>query len=66
MATGPLLYNLSSGNDSGGPWFAEALQGIAVGIHTGQPSSVDPASFDAFYMGIDYLSGIGVDVLTTP
>ncbi|MFZ6030991.1 MAG: S1 family peptidase [Chloroflexota bacterium] len=52
--------NLSSGGDSGGPWF---LTSTAYGIHSGSPGA-DPN--DAIYMAINYISGLGVSVLLTP
>ncbi len=55
-------YNdLSSGGDSGGPWF---LNNNAYGSHVGEPT-VDPN--DAVYMAVNYLeSGLGVSVMTSP
>ncbi len=47
--------NLSSGGDSGGPWFVETT---AYGIHSGGLGN------DAFYMPINYISTIGAAVLT--
>ena len=47
--------NLSSGGDSGGPWFNGST---AFGIHSGG------AGNDSVYMPINYVSGIGVSVLT--
>lgn len=53
--------NLSSGGDSGGPWF---LGNDAYGSHIGSPAG---DSDDAFYMAVNYISrGIHVDVLTSP
>ena len=53
--------NLSSGGDSGGPWF---LLNDAYGSHIGSPAG---DSDDAFYMAVNYISrGIHVDVLTSP
>ncbi|WP_394751711.1 S1 family peptidase [Crenothrix sp.] len=54
------VKNLSNSGDSGGPWFRE---GIAYGSHVGQPP--DDGN-DAYYMPINYVSGIGVSVLTIP
>jgi hypothetical protein len=51
-------YALRAGGDSGGPWFVED---VAYGIHHGYPGS-DPN--DAIYMAINYISAIGVGVLT--
>jgi hypothetical protein len=51
--------DLSRGGDSGSPWFVED---IAYGIHYGAPSTT---SFDAIYSAINYISGIGVSVLTS-
>ncbi len=45
--------------DSGGPWYVENL---AYGIHMGRPSGDNK---DAIYMPIDYISSIGVSVLTS-
>lgn len=55
-------YNdLSSGGDSGGPWFNT---NDAYGSHIGSPAG---DSNDAFYMAVNYISrGIHVDVLTSP
>ncbi|HEX7149901.1 MAG TPA: PKD domain-containing protein [Thermoanaerobaculia bacterium] len=50
--------NLSEPGDSGGPWFVEDL---AYGIHQGAPG--DDAD-DSIYMPINYISSIGVSVLT--
>lgn len=52
--------DLSSGGDSGGPWF---LNNTAYGTHSGSPGS-DPN--DAIYMAINYVSGISVSVMTAP
>ena len=53
--------DLSSGGDSGGPWF---LVYDAYGTHVGAPSS---DLNDAIYMAVNYISpGIGVDVMTSP
>ena len=53
--------DLSSGGDSGGPWF---LSGDAYGTHVGAPSS---DTNDAIYMAVNYISpGIGVNVMTSP
>lgn len=56
-------YNdLSSGGDSGGPWF---LSNTAYGIHVGAPTD-DPN--DAVYMAVNYVdsSGLGITVMTSP
>ncbi len=50
--------DLSRGGDSGGPWFVENL---AYGTHLGSISA-DPN--DAVYMPINYISSLGVSVLT--
>lgn len=50
--------NLRGPGDSGGPWFVESL---AYGTHSGSPGS-DPN--DALYMPINYISSLGVSVLT--
>lgn len=50
--------DLSGPGDSGGPWFVED---IAYGINSGSPGS-DPN--DALYMPINYISSLGVSVLT--
>lgn len=47
--------NLSEGGDSGGPWFVEDY---AYGIHSGGGGN------DAIYMAINYISSLGVSVLT--
>lgn len=53
--------DLSSGGDSGGPWFH---LNNAYGIHVGEPTG-DPD--DAFYMAVSFISpGLGVTLLTTP
>lgn len=52
--------NLSSGGDSGGPWFNGT---VAYGIHHGEPGD-DPG--DAIYMAINYVDGLGVSVVTAP
>lgn len=52
--------DLSSGGDSGGPWF---LTNTAYGTHSGSPGA-DPN--DAIYMAINYVSGLGVSVMTSP
>ena len=52
--------NLSSEGDSGGPWFTA---NTAWGSHCGEPAD-DPN--DAVYMAINYVSGIGVYILTSP
>jgi len=54
-------YNdLSSGGDSGGPWF---LTNTAYGTHVGSPAD-DPN--DAVYMAVNYIGGLGVSVMTSP
>ena len=50
--------NLSEGGDSGGPWFVED---IAYGIHSGHPAN----DKNSYYMAINYVSGVGVSVLTS-
>ncbi len=52
--------DLSQAGDSGGPWF---LTGDAYGTHVGEPGE-DPN--DAIYMAINYVSGVGVSVMTAP
>jgi len=53
--------DLSSGGDSGGPWFNG---NTAYGTHVGAPTD-DPN--DAVYMAVNYLeSGLGVSVMTSP
>jgi hypothetical protein len=49
--------DLSQGGDSGGPWFNS---GTAYGIHSGGIGN------DSLYMAIDYISSLGVSVLTSP
>lgn len=48
--------NLSEGGDSGGPWFSG---NTAYGVHSGGFGN------DSAYMAIDYISALGVSVLTT-
>jgi hypothetical protein len=48
--------NLSSGGDSGGPWFFGTT---AYGIHSGEPSGDDT---DAFYMAHNYMSVLNIRV----
>jgi hypothetical protein len=50
--------NLSEPGDSGGPWFVEDK---AYGTHFGAPG--DDAN-DSIYMAINYISSLGVSVLT--
>lgn len=52
--------NLSSGGDSGGPWF---ILNTAYGIHSGEPGP-DPG--DALYMAQNYVGGLGVTVIINP
>lgn len=52
--------DLSSPGDSGGPWF---LGETAYGINVAEVSS---APRDAVYMAINYVSSLGVTVLTAP
>ena len=52
--------DLSSEGDSGGPWF---VSNTAWGSHCGSPYG---DSNDAYYMAINYVSGIGVSVMTSP
>ena len=53
--------DLSSGGDSGGPWF---LVYDAYGVHSGSPGA---DKNDAIYMAVNYISpGIGVSVMTSP
>lgn len=56
---GGVCGNLSEGGDSGGPWFVED---IAYGSHVGAPGDDDR---DSIYMAINYISSIGVSVLTS-
>lgn len=54
-------YNdLSSGGDSGGPWF---LSTTAYGIHHAS-SGIDPN--DAIYMAINYIEGLDLSVVINP
>lgn len=55
-------YDLSGNGDSGAAW----MQGsnTVYGIHVGGADSVDP--WDAFYMGIERVSVLGLSVLTAP
>jgi hypothetical protein len=52
--------DLSEPGDSGGPWF---IANTALGSHCGSPYG---DSNDAYYMAINYVSGIGVSVMTSP
>lgn len=52
--------DLSSGGDSGGPWF---LNNTAYGSHGGAPGD-DPN--DAIYMAVNYIGGLSVSVMTAP
>lgn len=52
--------DLSSGGDSGGPWF---LGNTAYGTHSGEPGA---DAGDSIYMAINYISSLGVSVLTAP
>ncbi len=52
--------DLSNGGDSGGPWYVENL---AYGIHHGGYNS-GTHNGDAVYMPINYVSSLGVSVLT--
>jgi len=54
--------NLSSGGDSGSPWF---LTNTAYGIHHGAPQAPDDEN-DAIYMAINYVDGLGVSVVLNP
>ena len=52
------IQDQSQPGDSGGPWYSgETAYGIMSGHFT--------ANFDAIYMAIDYISALGVSVLTT-
>lgn len=50
-------FPLTKFGDSGGPWF---LANVAYGIHSGG------GSYYGMYTAVNYLSGIGVSVMTTP
>lgn len=52
--------NLSSGGDSGGPWFNG---NTAYGIHHGEPGDDQG---DAIYMAINYINDLGVSVVVAP
>lgn len=52
-------WNLSEPGDSGGPWFVD---NYAYGTHFGSPG--DDAN-DSIYMAINYISSLGVSVLTS-
>ncbi len=52
--------DLSSPGDSGGPWF---LVDTAYGTHSGEPGA---DAGDSIYMAINYISSLGVSVLTAP
>jgi hypothetical protein len=57
--------NLSEGGDSGGPWYSNTT---AYGIHSGGGVGAGPPGDprnDAIYMAIDFISALGVTVLTT-
>jgi len=51
---------LSGSGDSGCPWF---VSNTAWGSHCGSPYG---DSNDAYYMAINYVSGIGVSIMTAP
>jgi streptogrisin C len=52
--------DLCESGDSGGPWF---LADTAYGTHSGCPGADEN---DAVYMAINYVSSLGVSVLTSP
>lgn len=52
--------NLSLGGDSGGPWYSGST---AYGVHSG--GGFGTFGRDAIYMAIDYISTLGLSVLTT-
>jgi hypothetical protein len=52
--------DLSSTGDSGCPWFNNTT---AYGSHCGHPTD---DTNDAYYMAVDYISVLGVDVMTSP
>ncbi len=52
--------DLSQPGDSGGPWF---YQSTAYGTHVGAPAD---NGNDAIYMPINYISSLGITVLTSP
>lgn len=54
--------DLSKGGDSGGPWF---YGDTAYGIHSGGGVEGTIYQNDSIYMPIDFVSGLGVSVLTT-
>lgn len=54
-----LLPDLSANGDSGGPWYRG---NTAYGIHC----AGDDQNLYAYYMAIDYVSGLGVSVMTSP
>jgi hypothetical protein len=51
--------DLSAGGDSGGPWFRG---NTAYGIHQGG----DDLNNYAYYMAVNYITGLGVSVMTSP
>jgi hypothetical protein len=51
--------DLSAPGDSGGPWFRG---NTAYGIHQGG----DPDNNYAYYMAVNYITGLGVSVMTSP
>lgn len=55
-------YNVSSGGDSGGPWFYDAYN-EAWGIHT-DDAFEDPN--DAIFMPVDRITSAGIDILRSP
>jgi hypothetical protein len=59
LGSGIPTINLSNPSDSGGPWFRE---GFAYGTHVGQPPT--PGGNDAYYMPINYISGLSTSGLT--
>ena len=56
------VENMSSGGDSGGPWFYDQYN-EAWGIHT-DDGREDPN--DAVFMPVSYISASGLAVLTEP
>lgn len=54
--------NLSSGGDSGGPWFYDQYR-EAWGIHS---DDVPGSPNDAIFMPVDRITSAGIQILTSP
>ncbi len=53
--------NLSSGGDSGGPWY---VGGTAYGVHSSAPGA--PDDYDAIYMAVNYFALKNLSVMIAP